>query len=134
MEDEIRDAMLLVPLEVQIMRILCGIGRDLHRLRKEVRKMAEDLAALDAAVAQEATDVAAVVTGINNLAATTSIAFADLLTKIADGEVSPTDFTAEVTSLSNNHTALTQALATLAAATTTATTDDPGPTDPAPTT
>jgi hypothetical protein len=47
--EEIRDVT-AVPLEVQVMRMLCGISRDLHKLRKEVRQLAQNDAALTAVV------------------------------------------------------------------------------------
>lgn len=96
----------------------------LHQLREEIRIMAEDIKALDSAVALEASDVAALATGVTNLATAQATAFADLLAKIA---ANPTaNFTAEVTTLANNHTAMTQALSTVTTALAAAAAADPG--------
>jgi hypothetical protein len=122
---EIRDD---IPVQLQIAAMLNQVLRGLHYLKNEVRKMTEGIAALDAAVAQESTDVAAVLAGVSSLATTSSTAFADLLAKIAANPTAPvSDFTAEVTSLSANHTSLTNALASVNAAIATAAADDPGP-------
>jgi hypothetical protein len=116
-------------------KVQLEILRELRQLREEVKNMAEDLKALDAAVAQEATDVAAVVTGLTNLAAAQTTAFADLQAKIA---ANPTaDFTAEVATLATNHASLTQALSTVTTALAAAAAADPGaaaPTTPPATT
>jgi hypothetical protein len=129
MPDEFRDIEIRedIPVERQLFWMLVGVDRKLHQLREEVKQMGQDLAALDAAVTQESTDVAAVLAGVTTLASVSSTAFADLLAKIAANPTAPAaDFTAEVTSLSNNHASLTQALASVTAATATATASDPG--------
>lgn len=106
--------------------LLHAIFEEIREFKKEVRNMAEDIKSLDSAVAQEGADVAAVATGLSNLAAAQGTAFADLEAKIA---ANPTgDFTTEVAALSANHTLLTNSLATITAALAAATAADPGTT------
>lgn len=104
--------------------LLHSVLGEVRELRKEVLQMGTTLAALNTAVAQNDTDVQAVLAAVTTLATAQTAAFTDLLAEIA---ANPTaDFTEQVTTLANDHTTLTNALAALTAATTTATTDDPG--------
>lgn len=96
-------------------------------LIKEVRKMAMDQAALDAAVAQEGTDVVALVSGINSLASASDAAFKDLLAKIAANPgTAAVDFTNEINALASNHTSIAAAIQVVNASLATAKADDPG--------
>lgn len=94
---------------------------------QELKQMAADKAALDVAIAQESIDVQNVATGISTLATADQTAFADLLAKIAANPGTPVDdFTDEITSLSTNHTTLTNAATALASSLTLTQGDDPG--------
>jgi hypothetical protein len=138
MADEVQDieigGMQHSPIEVHILRMLCAISRDLHRLRHEVRKMSETQQQLDAAITQVQQDDVAILSAVNTTGTAVSTALQDLLAKIAANPTAPvSDFTAEVASLTQVHTDFTGALASLQTTAALATGDDPGA-QPAPTT